>query len=99
MISNNCLQRDAKCEIAYNFAHRNKVNRIYINGDMKSQLIQGKLGIARIEGRYELVPFSIAQKIKERNEKRIVLLEEEQPQEVPEDDPYAKFQIPDDLTW
>ena len=99
LITDNCLKRDAKCEVAYNFEHRNKVNRIYINADMKSQLIQGKLGIARIEGRYELVPFSIAQKIMQRNEKRIILFEEEKTQEAAENDPYAEFQIPDDLTW
>lgn len=99
LITNNCIKRDEKCEVAYNFEHRNKVNRIYINAEMKAQIIQGKLGIARIEGRYELVPFSIAQKIKDRNEKRIVIFEEDQPAQTTEDDPYAEFQIPDDLTW
>ncbi len=99
LISNNCLKRDNKCEIAYNFEHRNKVNRIYINADMKSQVVQGKLGIARIEGRYELVPFSIAQKIQERNEKRIILFETDLSAETSENDPYAEYQIPDDLTW
>jgi len=98
LITDNCLKRDAKCEVAYNFEHRNKVNRIYINADMKSQLIQGKLGIARIEGRYELVPLSIAQKIEQRNAKRIITFEAEQSQDI-ENDPYAEFQIPDDITW
>jgi hypothetical protein len=66
---------------------------------MKSQVVQGKLGIARIEGRYELVPLSIAQKIQQRNDKRIVLFEADLPQETSENDPYADYQIPDDLTW
>ncbi len=99
LITDNCLKRDNKCEIAYNFEHRNKVNRIYVNADMKSQVVQGKLGIARIEGRYELVPLSIAKKIQQRNVKRIVLFETDLPQETSEDDPYADYQIPDDLTW
>ena len=99
LITDNCVKRDNKCEIAYNFEHRNKVNRIYVNADMKSQVVQGKLGIARIEGRYELVPFSVAQKIQQRNEKRVILFVDEQLQESSENDPYADYQIPDDLTW
>ena len=65
---------------------------------MKQKIIQGKIGIARIEGRYELVPLAIAEKIQQRNEKRIVIFDEEI--ETPDDnDPYAEHQIPDDLIW
>jgi len=99
LITDNCFKRDEKCEIGYNFEHRNKVNKLYINADMKTKVVQGKLGIARIEGRYELVPLSIAKKIQQRNDKRIVLFETDLPQETSEDDPYADYQIPDDLTW
>ncbi|MBE9568515.1 MAG: DUF2058 domain-containing protein [Proteobacteria bacterium] len=98
LITKNTITRDENCDIAYNFEHRKKVQRIYINEEMKQQLLQRRSGIARIEGRYELVPVSIAEKIKQRNEKRIILLEEEKTVVV-EDDPYADYQIPDDLTW
>lgn len=99
LITSNCLSRDENCEIIYNFEHNNKVNRIYINAEMKQQLINGKLGIARIEGRYELVPQIIAEKIQQRNEKRIVIFNEEE--KTSDDDDYSssKHQIPDDLTW
>ena len=60
---------------------------------MKQKIIDGKLGIARIEGRYELVPSDIADKIRQRNDKRIVLFEPEQ-QASDDDDPYAEFQVP-----
>ncbi|MCW8909235.1 MAG: DUF2058 domain-containing protein, partial [Gammaproteobacteria bacterium] len=65
---------------------------------MKQKIINGKLGIARIEGRYELVPQDIAEKIQQRNEKRIVLFTEED-NTIDENDPYAEHQIPDDLMW
>ncbi len=65
---------------------------------MKQQVIKGVLGIARIEGRYELVPKSIAEKIQQRNAKRVVLFSNEQ-EIVSDDDPYAEHQIPDDLVW
>ncbi len=98
LISHNLLQRGEGCDIAYNYEHRNKVHRIYVNETMRQQIIAGKLGIARIEGRYELVPSSIAEKIRQRNEKRIVLLEPEL-NKPDENDPYADFQVPDDLMW
>lgn len=97
LITNNCLARDESCEIVYNFEHNKKVRRIYVNDEMKQQIVQGKLGIARIEGRYELVSKSIAEKIQQRNEKRVVIFDDEEV--VNEDDDYAGYEIPDDLTW
>jgi uncharacterized protein YaiL (DUF2058 family) len=97
LITSNCLARDESCEIVYNFEHNKKVKRIYVNAEMKQQIVQGKLGIARIEGRYELVPQSIAKKIQQRNEKRVVIFDDQEV--VDENDPYSEHQIPDDLTW
>jgi len=97
LIENNCLARDEGCEIVYNFEHNKKVKRIYVNAEMKQQIIKGTLGIARIEGRYELVPKTIAEKIQQRNEKRIVIFDDQAV--VDENDPYAEHQIPDDLMW
>lgn len=98
LITSNCLSRDENCEIVYNFEHNKKVKRIYVNAEMKQQIINGQLGIARIEGRYELVPLAIAEKIQQRNEKRIVIFNKE---EATSDEGYSssKYQIPDDLTW
>ena len=98
LITSNKLNRSENCEIAYNFEHNKKVKRIYVNEEMKQQIIDGKLGIARIDGIYELVPRDIAEKIQQRNEKRIILFEPDE-QVTDENDPYAEFQIPDDLTW
>lgn len=98
LIASNCLARDENCEIAYNFDHNNKINRIYIDAEMKQLIIQGKLGIALIEGRYELVPQSAAEKIRQRDENRIVIFSADQSDN---DGDYSaeKHQIPDDLTW
>ncbi len=98
MIKENMIKRDESCEIAYNFEHQKKVKRIYINEDMKNKIVQGKLGIARIDGVYELVPVSIAEKIKQRNEKRVVIFEKEE-KKTDADDPYAGYEVPDDLMW
>ncbi len=98
LIVNNALQRDESCEVVYNFQHNNKIKRIYINEEMKLKIMQGKLGIARIEGRYEVVPENVANKIKQRNEKRIVIFKDEK-LVTDEDSAYAEYQVPDDLMW
>ena len=98
LIENNCLARDENCDIVYNFEHNKKIKRIHINADMQQQIVQGKLAIARIEGGYEIVPKDVAEKIQQRNEKRIVLCSQDQ-DSTNKDDPYADYQIPDDLQW
>jgi uncharacterized protein YaiL (DUF2058 family) len=98
LITNNLIARDQSCEIVYNFEHNKKIKRIYVTEDMKKQIIDGRLGIARIEGRYELVPQAIAEKIQKRNEKRVILFSDEEAKS-DADDPYANYQIPSDLIW
>lgn len=97
LITNNRIERGDDCDVAYNFSHAEKVNRIYISKEMQQQISKGKLGIARINGKYELVPKHIAEKIQQRNENRVVLFNDEQL--IDEDDEYADYQIPDDLIW
>jgi len=98
LVLEHMIKRDDSCDLVYNFEHDRKVKRIYINQQMKQQLIDGTLALARIDGRYELIPLSVAEKIKQRNEKRVIIFapEDNQPDE---DDPYADFQVPDDLIW
>ena len=98
LITDNLIVRDDSCEIVYNFEHRNKVRRLYINAEMKQQIIRGHIGIACIDGRYELVPGSIAEKIEQRDQNRVVLFKQEIQKDV-ENDPYADYQVPDDLVW
>ncbi len=98
LIKTHKLKRDDSCDLAYNFEHQGKVKRLYINADMRARLLKGQLGIARIEGNYELVPKDVAEKIRARNDKRVLLFDEK-PDRPAEDDPYADYQIPDDLTW
>lgn len=64
---------------------------------MKQKIVKGKLGIARIEGRYEQVPKTIAEKILQRNIKRIVIFDDQEAAD--ENDPYSEHQVPDDLMW
>lgn len=98
LITDNALVRDNGCEIAYNFNHENRIKTIHVNEGMRQQLIQGRLGIASLAGRYELVPIAAAEKIRQRDAARVIIFDTEA-QTVAEDDPYAEYTIPDDLIW
>ena len=97
LITDNCLARDESCDIVYNFEHNKKIKRIYVNAEMKQKIVQGKLGMARIEGRYELVAKSIAERIQQKNDKRIVIYNAQE--SVDDNDPYSEYQVPDDMMW
>ncbi|MFT7672037.1 MAG: hypothetical protein ACI845_000442 [Gammaproteobacteria bacterium] len=99
LITDNLIKRDKQCELVYNFDHRGKVRRLYVNPKMRQDIIDGKLGMARIEGRYELVPGATAEKIRTRNETRVLIYDQIGEIESPQNDDYADYQIPDDLIW
>ncbi|MGY6274247.1 DUF2058 domain-containing protein [Methylomonas sp. MgM2] len=85
--------------VAYQFNHANKVKTVYVDEKVREALINGRAGIVSLESGYEIVPAEIARKIEARDPSGIVLLNRAT-QDIPaEDDPYAAYQIPDDLMW
>ena len=82
----------------YNFVDDKKVKRISVNTLMRDKLSSGSLAIVRHGGGYEIIPRDAALKIQERDALRVVLLNT-QSQAPDEDDPYAAYQVPDDLMW
>lgn len=82
----------------YNFVDDKKVKRISVNNLMRDKLSSGSLAIVRHSGGYEIIPREAALKIQERDPRRVVLLNT-RTEEVDADDPYAAYQVPDDLMW
>lgn len=84
--------------IAYSFTDGKLVKRISVSDAQLKQLGNGRLCIIRLDDQYELIPTLVAEKIRLRDESTQIL--SNQPTETPdEDDPYADFQVPDDLMW
>lgn len=87
-------------DIAYNFTHGTKIERIYVSAAVQAHLMAGRLVIVCMNGATELVPRVIADKIAERDASLVVRVKSSKAAaQVDEDDPYAAFQIPDDLMW
>lgn len=82
----------------YNFVDQKKVKRIAVNDMVRDKLSRGSLAVVSHGGGYEIVPRAVAEKISEREPLRVVLLNDVSGLPA-EDDPYAEFQIPDDLMW
>ncbi len=84
----------------YNFVDDKKVKRLSVNTLMRNKLSNGSLAIVHHGGGYEVIPREAALKIQERAPERIVQMNILTETQVPdEDDPYAAYQIPDDLMW
>jgi len=100
LIERNKQSKGAKGQddIAYHFTFEKKVKKIYVSSTVQEHLTAGRLLIVGEGETFELVPRVIADKIAERNPAMVV-----QPPEnssaVDEDDPYAGYEIPDDLMW
>lgn len=102
LIELNQLDR-SKAELPYSFVYKKKVKKLYVDVAQQKQLALGKLAIVTLvnkSGRmFELVPQAVAQKIAERDAPSVVQLGSETTSAVDGDDPYADFQVPDDLIW
>jgi uncharacterized protein YaiL (DUF2058 family) len=86
-------------DVAYQFADGTRIKKLYVTQQIHKDLINGRLAIARLGGDYELLPAPAAQKIAQRDPQVIVVLNQYEPPAAAEDDPYAQYQIPDDLMW
>ncbi|MEB0031355.1 DUF2058 domain-containing protein [Undibacterium sp. RTI2.1] len=85
-------------DIAYYYTHGTKIDKIYVSAEVQTHLIAGRLVIVCLEGKTELLPRIIADKIAERDALLVVRVKKTTT-EIYADDPYAAFQIPDDFTW
>lgn len=86
-------------ELRYQFADQNKVKTLMITELLQDRLAYGMLAVVRFGEGYELVPRVVAEKIAQRDPSAIVVLNLNSNPSPTEDDPYAAYQIPDDLMW
>lgn len=86
--------------IAYNFKDENSVKKLYFTEKTVQSLAKGKVGIVKLAGEYQLVPADTIYRVRKLNSKLVVLLNTPQEKNTKDtDDPYAEYEIPDDLMW
>ena len=86
--------------VAYHFSDNNKVKTLYVSEAMREQIIRGRLAIVKLGESYEVVSSDVAKKISLRDAGSVIVNNETGADAVDnKDDPYADYQIPDDLMW
>jgi len=85
--------------IPYHFTDNNKVKTLYVSKAMRDQITQGELAIVKLGKLYEVVNAETALKIKSRLQASLIVSIEPKLAEECQDDPYADYQVPDDLMW
>jgi len=98
LITMNRIERLAG-DVPYQFADGRKIKKIHVTPQLLNDLSRGRVAIAKLGEGYELVPAAAARKIMQRDEQVIVLLNTSQQQDADENDPYAGYEVPDDLMW
>lgn len=85
-------------DVAFNFTDGTALKRIYVNKALHAKLVEGRLAVVRQDTFYEVIPAEIAERVRARNPSLVLVLN--QPAAAPDaDDPYADYQVPDDLMW
>lgn len=100
MLSSHAIKKQPPGEddVAFHFSLDSTVAHLYVAAEQRAQLAAGQIGIVKFDGQYHLLPKTIVARVAERVPKRCWVPEasDDKPDE---DDPYANYQVPDDLMW
>jgi len=93
----------------YNFVHDGRIARVGVDVARRAALVAGTLVIVRSHGQYLVVPAEVGARVRDREPRAVVHdgaaatsgagAADASPSTPAEDDPYAKFKVPDDLVW
>lgn len=86
--------------VEYRFTDQNKVKTLYVTASQREHIIKGRSAVVKFDGVYDVVAAETAKKIHERMSNCVIVCFEPEPETIkPADDPYAGFEVPDDLIW
>ncbi len=104
LINHAKLERD-NAEDTFNFTHKKKVKSIAVTPEQRNGLSKGTLAVVVTSGQaFEVVPKTAAEKLRERYAPAVVFVATETKSKASkdaanQDDPYAAYEVPDDLIW
>lgn len=100
LVEKHRLDKDDKGN-PYRFNAQGKIQRIFVKKEMADELSSGKLAIVGLGKSYEVVPSAVGEKIRAVNGQVFVLINTRggTEGEKSDDDPYAGYEVPDDLMW
>lgn len=82
----------------FRFPEGNLVKTLLLTDRQRLAVVNGQLAVVKFDDAYDIVPRKVAVKIAERDETRVLVCHDDSG-DIPEDDEYADYQVPDDLMW
>jgi uncharacterized protein YaiL (DUF2058 family) len=82
----------------FNFVARGKVRRMAVDAPLRERIISGEVVIVRCEGKHDVVPRDIGERIRGYDARAVIALQDSAAAPS-EDDPYKDYVVPDDLKW
>ncbi len=98
LVEKHRLEKDDKGS-AYRFNALGKIQRIFVDKEIAAQLSSGYLAVVGLGNSYEVVPRAVGEKIRAIKGDFVLINSPADKKEVDSDDPYADYEIPDDLVW
>lgn len=83
----------------FNFVSRGKVRRLAVDAPLRERIISGEVVIVRCEGKHDVVPRDIGERIRGYDARAVIGLQDAAEAEPAADDPYKDYVVPDDLKW
>ena len=93
--------KDYDGDTVFNFQFNKKIKTLYLNKKNYYALVAGSIGLCQVDNIIFIVPNATVNKIKSINPVYVVLHQDKlnTTPETVSDDPYADYDIPDDLMW
>jgi uncharacterized protein YaiL (DUF2058 family) len=92
---------NVKGEAEYNYTFNSKIKKLFIDNITHKALVNGQLALCGVDEQSYIVTAETAEKVANLDESVILVQNTKVAVSVEDsaDDPYAEFQIPDDLMW
>ncbi|WP_286269894.1 DUF2058 domain-containing protein [Thalassotalea hakodatensis] len=86
-------------EKVYNYTFNNKIKKMHLDNTSYDALVNGRLALCGVDEITYLVTSETADKVAALAPDVLLVQNDKVTSDVDEDDPYAEYQIPDDLMW
>ncbi len=86
-------------EQSFHYTHGATVKTLLLDQEQHRHLTRGLLAVAALDSKGVLIPARAAEKLEQRCAELLLAWHKGEDDTPDEDDPYADYQIPDDLMW
>ncbi|GGY33030.1 hypothetical protein GCM10011297_02470 [Bacterioplanes sanyensis] len=99
LVASNAIVSE-RADVRYQFVGPDKkVKPLHVDQAVFDRLSRGQLAIMELDNSFAVIPVPVTEKIRQRDSDIFIYIADAKADQLDEDDPYAAYQIPDDLMW